>query len=77
MRIVYVGEANKFRSHVRLDADGCKVHDAIRLSGDVIREFDLPAEATRDGRVTLSWRCDIGERGVHVAELFFLKNQQK
>lgn len=62
---------------MRLDADGCKVHDAIRLSGDVIREFDLPAEATRDGRVTLSWRCDIGERGVHVAELFFLKNQQK
>ena len=46
-------------------------------SGDVVREFDLPAEATRDGRVTLSWQCDTGERGVHVAELFFLKNQQK
>ena len=77
VRIVYVGEANKFRSHVRLDADGCRIHDAIRLSGDVVREFDLPAEATRDGRVTLSWQCDTGERGVHVAELFFLKNQQK
>ena len=41
VRIVYVGEANKFRSHVRLDADGCRIHDAIRLSGDVVREFDL------------------------------------
>ena len=77
VRIVYVGEANKFKSRVRLDADGCKVHDAITLSGDVVREFDLPAETTRDGRVTLSWQCGNGERGVHVAEIFFLKNQQK
>ncbi|WP_418992251.1 hypothetical protein [Alistipes sp.] len=75
VRVVYVGEANKFRSHVQLEADGQTVHGPIRLDGDVVREFDLPADAARDGRITLTWRCNEGERGVHVAELFFLKNQ--
>ena len=69
VKIVYVGEANKYKSHVRLDADGQVIHFPFTLDGDVIREYDLPHDITRDGKVTLTWRCNEGERGVHVAEI--------
>ena len=77
MRIAYVGEANKFKSHVRLEADGQEIHGPIHLEGDIVREFDLPQKTTSDGKVTLRWQSDPGERGVHVAEIFFLKLPHK
>lgn len=73
VRVVYVGEANKFKAHVRMDADGQPVHGPIRLNGDVIVEHDLPSGVTADGKVTLRWQCNEGERGVHISEIFFLK----
>ncbi len=78
IRIAYVGEASRYKSHVRLDADGVPVHEMFRLEGDVVREFDLPPEATSDGKVTLRWQSAEGERGVHVGEIFFIrKDAQK
>lgn len=75
VRMVYTGEANKFNCHVRCDAEGHALHPSMRLSGDVVVEYDLPHEVTSDGRVTLRWQSDEGERGCHVAEIFFIKNR--
>ncbi len=75
VRIVYTGEANKFKSHVRLEADGVIVHHPFRLDGDMVREYDLPSGVSDDGKVTMTWKCNDGERGVHIAEIFFIKRQ--
>lgn len=75
VRIVYTGEANKFNCHVRCDAEGHQLHPPVRLSGDFAAEYDLPREVTADGRATLRWQAGEGERGCHIAEIFFIKNR--
>lgn len=75
VRIVYTGEANKFNSHVRCDAEGVLLQPTMRLEGDVVKEYDLPQAVSADGRVTLRWQSAEGERGCHIAEIMFLKNQ--
>lgn len=75
LRVVYTGEANKFNSHVRCEAEGVLLQPTMRLEGDVVKEYDLPQAITSDGRITLRWQSAEGERGCHIAELFFIKNQ--
>jgi hypothetical protein len=73
LRIVYTGEANKFNSHVSCVAEGVLLQPQMYLDGDVVKEYDLPQAVSADGRVTLRWQCKEGERGCHIAEIFFLK----
>ena len=73
VRIVYTGEANKFNSHVSCRAEGVLLQPQMYLDGDVVKEYDLPQAVSADGRVTLRWQCKEGERGCHIAEIFFLK----
>ena len=75
LRIVYTGEANKFNSHVNCEAEGILLQPTMRLEGDIVKEYELPREVSADGRVTLKWQSAEGERGCHIAEIFFLKNQ--
>lgn len=75
VRIVYTGEANKFNSHVSCHAEGHLLQPTMRLEGDPVKEYTLPATITADGKVTLRWQSAEGERGCHIAEILFLKNQ--
>jgi hypothetical protein len=76
VRVVYAGD--NFRTRIRLDADGAEVHPPIDKP-DPVRplEFDVPAAATSDGVLTLTWAADPGRggngRGCQVAEVWLLR----
>jgi hypothetical protein len=77
VRVVYAGD--NFRPRVRLLAnDKHEVHPPI-LKPKEIRplEFDVPAEATRGGELTLTWYQEAGRggagRGCQVAEVWLIK----
>jgi hypothetical protein len=64
-----------------LEADGIEVHPWI-AKPDPVRpvEFDVPAKATADGRLTLTWRQEPGRggngRGCQVAEVWLLRDSK-
>jgi hypothetical protein len=70
LRIAYTG---RFRSKMRLIADGVVIHDYIRMGTQPVYEFTLPKEITQDGKVTLSWDCGDEERGSQVAEVWLIR----
>ena len=39
-------------------------------------EFPMPLDATKDGRLKLTWTCDEGERGAQVAEIWLVRVQE-
>ena len=76
LRIAYTG---RFRSKMKLIADGVQIHDYIRMGTKPLFEFPLPKEVTKDGKVTFTWSCGDddkgeGERGSQVAEIWIIKN---
>lgn len=71
--LVKVAYTGRFKSHVSLHADGLPVHDYKAVSGSEVYEFEVPIDATSDGKVTFQWRCQSGERGLQVAELWLTK----
>jgi Glycosyl hydrolase family 67 N-terminus len=76
LRIAYTG---RFRSKMKLMADGVQIHDYIRMGTKPLFEFPLPKEVTQDGKVTFTWSCGDddkgeGERGSQVAEIWIIKN---
>jgi hypothetical protein len=75
LRIAYTG---RFRSSMKLMADGVMIHNYIRMGTKPLFEFPLPKEITKDGRVSFTWTCGQedkgeGERGSQVAEIWIIK----
>ncbi len=75
LRIAYTG---RFRASIKLEADGVLIHNYIRMGTQPIHEFELPAEITRDGKVTFTWSAGTddhsgGERGSQVAEIWLIR----
>ena len=79
LRIAYT---ERFRSNMKLVADGVTIHDYIRMGTRPYFEFALPKEVTRDGKVSFTWTCGQddggeGERGSQVAEIWLIKGMKK
>jgi hypothetical protein len=79
LKIAYTG---RFRSNIKLSADGVKIHDYIRMGTRPLFEFPLPGEVTHDGKVRFIWTCGSddkgeGERGSQVAEIWMIRNQKR
>jgi hypothetical protein len=75
LKIAYTG---RFRSNMKLMADGVVIHNFIRMGTKPIYEFALPKEITKDGKVHFTWSCGDddtgeGERGSQVAEIWIMK----
>jgi hypothetical protein len=80
VKVVYAGDS--FRNKLRLDADGEQVHDWLKKPVvPVPLEFDVPAKATADGSLTLSWRQEPGKgangRGCQIAEVWLLRKDAR
>jgi hypothetical protein len=76
VRVVYAGDS--FRNLIRLDADEHQVHDWFKKPDPPVPvEFDVPSQATADGRLTLTWRQEPGKgangRGCQVAEVWLIR----
>ena len=70
LRVAYTG---RFRARIQLMADGKFQLHEMRETGTIpISEFPVPNQATRDGRLKLTWMCDEGERGAQVAEIWLI-----
>jgi hypothetical protein len=79
LRIAYTG---RFRSNMKLVADGVMIHDYIRMGTRPMFEFTLPQKVTGDGKVLFTWTCGSddtgeGERGSQVAEIWLIRNNNK
>ncbi len=75
LKIAYTG---RFRSSMKLMADGVMIHNFIRMGTKPMFEFQLPKEITQDGKVTFTWTCGQedkgeGERGSQVAEIWLIR----
>ncbi len=75
LKIAYTG---RFRSSMKLMADGVLIHNYIRMGTKPMFEFSLPKEVTSDGKVTFTWTCGQedkgeGERGSQVAEIWLVR----
>ncbi|MBI1353427.1 MAG: hypothetical protein GC160_03705 [Acidobacteria bacterium] len=76
VRVVYAGET--VDPKIRLEAEGREVHGLMaRPIPFRPLEFDIPAEATADGELTLTWTREPGlggsGRGLQVSEVWLLK----
>jgi hypothetical protein len=76
VRVVYSGD--KFETTIRLSADGIDIHPLIKKPLPVEpMEFDVPAAATADGELTLTWTQEPGRggngRGCEVGEVWLLR----
>lgn len=70
LRVTYTG---RFRAKIRLTADDkFQIHGMIETGTIPVNEFPIPKEATRDGRLKLTWTCPEGQRGAQVAELWLM-----
>jgi hypothetical protein len=70
LRVTYTG---RFRSKIRLTADDkFEIHEMMETGKIPVREFPIPHEATKDGRLKLTWTCPEGQRGAQVAELWLI-----
>jgi len=70
LRVAYTG---RFQAKIRLTADDeFQIHEMRETGTTPISEFPIPHEATKDGRVKLTWTCAEGERGTQVAELWLI-----
>jgi len=75
LKIAYTG---RFRSNMKLVANGVMIHDFIRMGTKPLFEFQLPKEVTKNGKVRFTWTCGTndggeGERGSQVAEIWLIK----
>jgi len=70
LRVAYTG---RFQAKIQLIADDkFQIHEMRETGTTPISEFPVPNEATRDGRLKLTWTCPEGERGAQVAELWLI-----
>jgi len=79
LRVVYAGDVFSLTNQVRLVAnDGIEVHPLIQKDLPIRPvEFDVPAEATRGGELTLTWTQNPGRggsgRGNQIAEVWLMR----
>jgi len=78
IRIAYTG---RFRSSVKLIADGKLIHPYLKMGNKPIVEVDLPKEITTDGTIRLTFSCaqevdGEAERGTQVAEIWLIKKRE-
>jgi hypothetical protein len=76
IRIVYGGD--NLRAQIRLDADDWQVHPLISKPNPLQPvEFDVPIQATSDGRLTLRFTPELGRggngRGCQVSEVWLMR----
>ncbi|MBN2594694.1 MAG: hypothetical protein JXA81_14395 [Sedimentisphaerales bacterium] len=70
LRVAYTG---RFRAKIQLTADDkFQIHEMKETEKVPISEFPIPNEATKDGRLKLTWTCPEGQRGSQVAELWLI-----
>jgi len=75
LRVAYTG---RFRAKIQLTADDrFQIHEMRETGKTPVSEFPVPNEATRDGRLKLTWTCPEGERGSQVAELWLIPGGRK
>ncbi len=72
IRVAYTG---RFRSKMKMSADGIMVHDLVQTGIQPIYEFPVPEKAVADGKVTFQWTCGEGERGSQVSEIWLIKKK--
>ena len=77
LRVVYGGDSS--RRKIRLTANGIEVHPLIEKPFPVRPvEFDIPAQATATGVLTLQWTGEQGlggnGRGCQVSEVWLMRN---
>jgi hypothetical protein len=76
LSVVYGRYKNSTR--VRLLADELEVHSWLQREGERL-EFDVPAAATADGELTLTWQPEPGHGGngrvLEVAEVWLIKKE--
>ncbi len=75
LKIAYTG---RFKSNIKLVADGVLIHNYTRMGIQPMWEFTLPKAITADGKVNFTWTCGDddkgeGERGSQVAEIWMMK----
>lgn len=73
IRISYTG---RFKSRMKLLADGLLVHDFIQTGTQPTYEFAIPEEALKDGKVIFSWTCGEAERGAQVSEVWIINESR-
>lgn len=77
VKIVYAGETQNF--DIRLVADGQYEVHPLRPKDRPVRpvEFDIPQQATTDGKLTLTWERKAGlggnGRGVQISEVWLIR----
>ncbi len=70
LKVAYTG---RFQANIRLTADDkFQIHEMRKTGKTPINEFTIPEEATRDGKLKLTWKCAEGERGAQVAEIWLV-----
>jgi hypothetical protein len=72
--VAYTG---RFKSTIQLTADdNIQIHEMTKTGTTPVNKFPIPEEATRDGKLKLTWKCAEGERGAQLAEIWLspLKN---
>ncbi len=71
MKVTYTG---RFRSRLKLVAnDNIIIHDFIQTGEKPVYEFDIPKEATSNGKVIFTWTCGEGQRGSQVSEVWLMR----
>ena len=80
--LLRIGYTGRFRSNMKLVADGVLIHSFIRMGTRPVYEFILPEEITSDGKVRFTWTCGTddsgeGELGSQVAELWLIRQTGK
>jgi hypothetical protein len=70
LRVTYTG---RFRAKIQLTADDkFQIHGMMETGKVPISEYPIPKEATKDGRLKLTWTCPQGQRGSQVAEIWLI-----
>jgi hypothetical protein len=70
IRIAYTG---RFRSTIKLTANGYLVHDYLQTGDQPLYEFEIPPPALVTGSLTLTFSCPEGEQGPQVSEIWIGK----
>ncbi len=74
IRIAYTG---RFRSRIKLTANGQLVHDVLQTGDKPLYTFDIPDGSVQDKQLTLTFTCPEGEQGVQVSEIWLMKSPEQ
>ncbi len=75
LKVAYTG---RFQSRIQLSADNkFQIHEMIKTGKTPVNKFSIPKEATRDGKLKLTWVCAEGERGAQVAEIWMIPEKKE